>query len=193
MSQSEKEKRVRKPYTVLGSVGALAVMLALTAVPAAASTHSRAASKVAPTRVTARVTPHRIAHAPYTYTLSGAVDAGRVCPAGNDNPAYCTQDPGRLCPSGTDNPAYCVRAPCRGEVRITIHLPHGQTLLAQTRVSDACKFSKTVTIPDRKFRVTRHARHKVFTLAFEARYLGNSVLSAKSAPTVHAKAVGFHA
>ncbi len=177
---------MRKPYTVLGLVGAIVAMLALGAVPAAASTH-----KVAPIRVTARVTPHRIAHRPYTYTVSGTVDPGRVCPAGNDNPAYCT-DPGRVCPSGTDNPAYCVQVPCRGEVRITIHLPHGQVLVTETRVTDSCKFSKTVRIPDRYFRVTKDAKHKVFTIAFEVRYLGNSVLSAKNAPTVHAKAVGFH-
>jgi hypothetical protein len=171
---------VRKLHTALGSIGALAAILGLAVAPAGASTHkthSRAAAvhKIAPLRVTASVSPGRISSAPYAYTVSGEV-RGPV-----------------ICPPGAKNPSYCSTAPCQGRVSITINLPQGQTLIVEEALSDACDFTSEITIPSMSFQLKPRTKHHVFKIAFRVRYLGNAVLSAKSAPPVHAKAVGFHA
>ncbi len=171
---------MRKLHTALGSIGALAAVLGLAVAPAAAATpktqtRANAAHKVAPLKVTASVSPKKVSGAPYTYFVSGKVH------------------PPVICPKGAANPSYCSAAPCQGRVSITVDLPQGQTLIVEESLSDACDFSTTITIPSLVFQLKPSTKHKVFNIAFKVRYLGNAVLSAKNAATVHAKAVGFHA
>jgi hypothetical protein len=164
---------VRKLATV-GMMGLLAGTLGFVAVAGAAGT-------VAPKRVTARVTPHHISKPPFRFTTDGKIKL-----------------PSKICPPGTTNHAYCSKPPanaCSGKVQISVRLGKdshladaGKTVASATvEVKSNCKYSDETTIPNADMTATSHlSPHesgRYVGVDVHVRFLGNSVLSAESAPT----------
>jgi len=162
---------VRKLATV-GLMGLLAGTIGFAAV-------AGAANRVAPVRVTARVLPKHITAPPYTWTIRGKIVPPRlICPSGVMNPKYCTKPPPQA---------------CSGKVRIVVDLGKHRHLTAKkvatftVKVKSNCTYRGTVTIPKRKMTATTHLmpneRGRWTGVYFHAFFLGNSILSSKSART----------
>lgn len=140
--------------------------------------------------MTARVSPTHRDGPPYKFTISG-----KIVP------------PRQICPPGTTNRVYCALPPaeaCSGSVTITVTLGDdpllasevGQTLASgQANVTRGCTYESTLTIPTSALTVNHSVRNGTpgqrAPLVFNARFLGNSVLSPMSARpvVVHAKIV----
>jgi hypothetical protein len=161
---------VRKPAAVL--IGLLAGMLCFGAV---------AVAGIVPlVRVTAHV--HTASRPSYTYTTTGSITP-----------------PSQYCLPGTTAAAYCVTltpsAVCTGRVSLTVKLSRDKLLSRSNktikrtsgRLRSNCTFSIKTGFPKKYFTSKHpygaHASGTKVKVSFAVRYLGNVVLSAKSART----------
>lgn len=149
----------------------------LVAILGSASAAAVAAS-IAPTYVSASVSPHHVLKAPYTFTTSGTIHYRR-CPHGTTTHNYCTDiPPGQA---------------CKGSVSVDVKLGRDALLTDAGKkvdttsgsVSKKCTYSITTTLPTSVLTATsrfrRRQRGAYVYVSFSARFAGNSVLSPKSA------------
>jgi hypothetical protein len=157
----------------------LAAVVSTSVLGAALILAAVAAATVSPIGVTARVTPPHNLKKPFTYTIHGVVVPPKfICPPGSTNPAYCTQTvPGTA---------------CKGNVQITVSLGVDKNLADSdkrigqftTPVKVSCNYSLTRTIQYKILTAKKRqaGKKRYVHVKFNARFLGNTVLSPKSAP-----------
>jgi hypothetical protein len=150
---------LKKSLSLLGGVAVLAVA----AVPAV----GQSSGKVAPASVSATTTPGRDTTAPYTFITKGKVKKPKAtCPAGTTDTTYCT-------------PALTNAQACKGKVRVRIRRASDNAIIKSKKVAvgSKCGYKATQTLN------TSDIVGSKVKLRVEVRFLGNSVLTAKSATT----------
>jgi hypothetical protein len=151
-------------------MGSLVVMLCIGAAAVAAT--------LTPSYVSASVSPHHLLKAPYTFTTVGTIHY-------------------RHCPHGVTKNNYCVDVAqgqaCKGSVSLDVRLgsdplladAQKKVLTTSGAVSKKCTYSITTTLPTSVFTATsrfrRHQKGAYVYVKFAARFVGNSVLSPRSA------------
>lgn len=176
---------------------AAAVLMALVVGTVAMGAVASAATKPAPLQVTEKVSPHKRLHAPFRYAVKGKMVAPTVCPP--NSTGYCIP-----CPPGS-TATYCIPSAstvCAGQVRITARVLSNPNLARagvvrkiKFRLRSNCTYSRTIKIKKSRLTATNvlgpRAPGRFAKIKFTTRFLGNSVLAAKSSKshTVRAKLV----
>jgi hypothetical protein len=177
MSQNPNRRtEVRKPAAVL--LGVLVALVCFGAVVAGARTGT-----IPPIKVWASVSPkHRVIPPPkyYTFYTSGHITFPTIyCPPGTTNPAYCT--------------AVTAKEACTGKVSLYVHLGRDPILAdakttvqrTTTKVTKKCTYFFKSKFPNSDFTATHayvpHERGSYVFVGFHVKFLGNSVLAAKTA------------
>ncbi len=161
---------MRKRVAVL--LGLVAAMLCFGAVAIAGI--------ITPTKVSASVSPRHLLGAPYTWVTSGKITFRSLyCPNGTTNPAYCAQiTKQQACRGRVSLKVRIGRDPILGDANTTIRNTTG-------RVSSQCTYNIKTKFPTSDFTATRiyrrHTRGKYVKVTFSVKFLGNSILNAKSA------------
>jgi hypothetical protein len=143
---------LKKSLSLLAGAAALAV--------AAAPAVGQSSGSLAPKKVSLSVTPKVDHGPPWTFKAKGKVTLPKgTCPPGTTDTTYCT-------PTPTKSQA------CKGKVRI--RYKRGKTILKSktVKLSKKCTYSGSTS-----FKSASLSGHK---LTVQARFLGNSVLTAKS-------------
>jgi hypothetical protein len=173
-----------------------------------------AATKFPPNRVGINVQPKHRLHAPFTYRVHGRVVPPNLQCASTGTSIYCIPCPtgSSACtpcpPSGVSTSSYCIPSPpviCNGNVRITArltrngHLPRNGLIVRRktVRLRSDCTYGGKITIPTNDLRSKTHltssSTGRFERIRVTARFLGNSVLTAKSSRTVivHARVINL--
>ena len=159
---------MRKPIAV--SMALLGAMLGVVAVASAGS--------IAPSYVSASVSPRHKLGAPYMSTVTGTVHY-RKCPHGTTKHNYCTDIPrGRVCKGTVTLRVRLGPDPLLADAKQTIQTATG-------KVHRHCTYSITATLPAADLTaITRyrpHQRGAYVYVSFLVRFNGNRVLSARRA------------
>ncbi|MDQ6776560.1 MAG: hypothetical protein M3071_10185 [Actinomycetota bacterium] len=167
---------MRKPVAVL--LGSLVAILCFGAVASAGI--------ITPTKVTASVSRPYTPHAPYTFVTSGRIIFSSLyCPPGLTSPAYCAKYGAILTKQEV----------CRGRVSLKVKLGRdpilgdaGSTIRSTTgRVSSQCTYVIKTKFPKSDFTATKiyrpHDRGVFVRVKFSVKFLGNTLLNARSART----------
>jgi hypothetical protein len=148
-----------------------------------------AAGIITPIKVSASVSPKFIGAAPYTWVTSGTIRFNPVyCPPGTTNPAYCTTITAKQACSGgkLSLKVHIGRDPLLADANTTVKSTSG-------KASSKCTYSIKTKIPKADFTSTSHyvlgQRGQRVYVRFRVKFLGTSVLNAKSARTQYVKAV----
>jgi hypothetical protein len=132
-----------------------AAVLAAAAVPAA----GQSSGKIAPAKVTRKTKPIVGHHYPWKFTTAGAVIVVKnQCPPGTTDTTYCTPRPPK---------------PCKGKVRVWFTIGKKVVSSKKATLKKNCKYKSAMVVRDKSLAGQRMRVH--------ARFLGNSVLKAKSA------------
>lgn len=159
---------MRKPVAV--SIALLGAMLCVVAVASAGS--------IAPSYVSASVSPRHRLHPPYKSTVTGTIHY-RKCPHGTTKHNYCTSiPPGHVCTGTVTLHVKLGADPLLADAKKTIKTARG-------KVRKHCNYSITTTLPAADLTATSryrpHQRGAFVYVSFLIRFNGNKVLSARSA------------
>lgn len=159
---------MRRPIAV--SIALLGALLSVVAVASAGS--------IAPSYVSASVSPRHKLQAPYKSTVTGAVHY-RKCPHGTTKHNYCTDiPPGRVCTGTVTLHVRLGPDPLLADAKHTIRTARG-------KLSKRCTYSIRTTLPAADLTATSryrpHQKGAYVFVSFLVRFNGNKVLAARRA------------